>query len=112
MVSYDIYIFIHIFWIPQANVREVYQSLVGRDDGREIQWDFSKRYVYTVCVYFTNCKYVRLGADHYIFRGRGGCTIFLNCCFNFRLRGERNGGNKILHNYYEKVIWYIHFIVV
>ena len=45
MVSYDIYIFIHIFWIPQANVREVYQSLVGRDDGREIQWDFSKRYV-------------------------------------------------------------------
>ena len=51
-----IYIFIHIFWIPQANVREVYQSLVGRDDGREIQWDFSKRYVYTVCFYFTNCK--------------------------------------------------------
>ena len=26
---YIYFFFLHIFWIPQANVREVYQSLVG-----------------------------------------------------------------------------------
>ncbi|RMX44612.1 hypothetical protein pdam_00002805 [Pocillopora damicornis] len=33
--------------LPMAltvSVREVYQSLVGQDDGREIQWDFSKSF--------------------------------------------------------------------
>ena len=108
-----IYIFLYIYFgfhrpmLGKFTKALLAEMMAGRSSGT-----FQKRYVYTVCVYFTNCKYVRLGADHYIFRGRGGCTIFLNCCFNFRLRGERNGGNKILHNYYEKVIWYIHFIVV
>ena len=31
-----------IFCVQQANVREVYKSLVG-DDGAQIIWDFSKR---------------------------------------------------------------------
>lgn len=72
-----IYIFLYIYFgfhrpmLGKFTKALLAEMMAGRSSGT-----FQKRYVYTVCVYFTNCKYVRLGADHYIFRGRGVAQFF------------------------------------
>ena len=40
-------------------MREVYKSLVDRDNDEEFQWNFSKRYVYTLNAFTSlNCKLI------------------------------------------------------